>query len=84
MPDDDVISQATELAMRRYNIDAGAAQALVRQLSTHQQLPITDVAHALIARFSLMSLICSRTRRAPSRPSIARTCTSAGIQRPSP
>ena len=52
MPDDDVITQATALVMRRYNIDADAAQALVRQLSTHQQLPITDVAHALIARFS--------------------------------
>jgi putative methionine-R-sulfoxide reductase with GAF domain len=49
---DDVITQATELVMRRYNIDADAAQALVMQLSTHQQQPMTDVARALIAKFS--------------------------------
>ncbi len=52
MPDDDVITQATELVMRRYNIDADAARALVRQLSTHQQQPVTDVARTLIAKFS--------------------------------
>ena len=34
MPDD-VITQATELVMRRYHLDADAAQALVMQLSTH-------------------------------------------------
>ena len=32
---DDVITQATELVMGRYHIDAHAAQALVMQLSTH-------------------------------------------------
>jgi hypothetical protein len=52
MPNDDVITQATELVMRQYNIDADAALALVTQLSTHQQQPMTDVARALVARFS--------------------------------
>ena len=32
---DDVITRAAELVMRRYHIDADAAQALVMQLSTH-------------------------------------------------
>ena len=49
---DDVITRTTELLMRRYHIDADAAQALVMQLSTHQQQPMTDVARALIAKFS--------------------------------
>ena len=49
---DDVITRATELVMGRYHIDADAAQALVMQLSTHQQQPMTDVARALIAKFS--------------------------------
>ena len=49
---DDVITRTTELLMRRYNIDADAAQALVMQLSTHQQQPMTDVARALIAKFT--------------------------------
>ena len=43
MPDD-LNSQAIVITMLRYNIDAEAAQALVKRLSTHQQLPITDVA----------------------------------------
>ena len=47
MPDD-LISQAIAHTMPRYNIDA--AQALVMQLSTHQQQPMTDVTRALIAR----------------------------------
>ncbi len=51
MPDD-LISQAIALTMLRYNIDADAAQALVMQLSTHQEQPMTDVARALIAKFS--------------------------------
>lgn len=34
MPDE-LISQAIALLMRRYHLDADAAQALVMQLSTH-------------------------------------------------
>ncbi len=48
---DDVITRTTELLMRRDHIDADAAQALVMQLSTREQ-PMTDVARALIAKFS--------------------------------
>ena len=33
---DDVITRTTEFLMRRYNIDADAAQALVMQLSTRK------------------------------------------------
>jgi putative methionine-R-sulfoxide reductase with GAF domain len=51
MPDD-LISQAIALTMHRYNIDADAAQALVMQRSTHQQQPTTDVAGAVVAKFS--------------------------------
>lgn len=49
---DDVISRAIVLTMLRCDIDADAAEALVRQLSTQQQQPMTVVARALIAKFS--------------------------------
>jgi transcriptional regulator with GAF, ATPase, and Fis domain len=52
MPDD-VISQAIVLTMLRYHIDADAAQTLVKQLATHQQQPLIDVARDLIAKFSV-------------------------------
>jgi hypothetical protein len=61
MPDD-LISQAIALTMLRYNIDVDAAQALVMQLSTHQQQPMTDGARAHIAKFSAPTTVPSRSQ----------------------
>ena len=51
MPED-LNTQAIAITMLRYNVDAEAAQALVKRLSTHQQQQMTDGAGALIARLS--------------------------------
>jgi AmiR/NasT family two-component response regulator len=44
----DVIDQAIQNLMDRYDIDADAALALITRLSTHNQQPVTDVARRLI------------------------------------
>jgi transcriptional regulator with GAF, ATPase, and Fis domain len=49
---DDVMSQAIVATMLRYHVDADTAQTLVRQLSTHHQQPMIDVARDLIAKSS--------------------------------
>jgi ANTAR domain/GAF domain len=51
MPDE-LSSQAIAITMLRYSIDADAAQALVKQLSTHHLQRMTDGAAALIAKLS--------------------------------
>jgi ANTAR domain len=45
----DVIDQAIEKLIDRYDIDADAALALITRLSTHSQQPVSDVARRLSA-----------------------------------
>jgi AmiR/NasT family two-component response regulator len=47
----DVIDQAIENLIDRYDIHADAALALITRLSTHNQQPVTDVARRLISTY---------------------------------
>ena len=68
MTDEDMFAQAIPLVMRRYNIDADAARALITQLSTHEQQPMADVARALIAKFSAPTSADTHREEASARP----------------